>query len=282
LPDATVRTVVLSAALFFALLSVAACATGAPSGVSVGTELPEASEGAEGLLLIAHGYRNNPSHWPARLIRDIREAVPEAAGWGIYAHDWEAVANRPLTAPRRGYAIGAALAERLLSVGDPYPVIQLIGQSLGAHLVQGFIDSYREGGGGAYLHASFLDPFLIRGLFGLRWGVRNFGRGADFAENYVVSDDPALGTNGYLRHAHNFDISALVPPRMREELIGPHWWVVRFYRESVTSGPSTDGGPDKRQAVAGPVGFGLSPMARDEFGGASRRRYPAGEVTVLN
>jgi alpha-beta hydrolase superfamily lysophospholipase len=260
----------MGTALALSLL-LSACAGMPPPS----TQLPEPSRDAEGLLLIVHGYRNNPSHWPARLIGEIREHVAAADDWDMYAYDWEETANRPLTAARRGYAGGEILAEDLLAAGDPYPVVHLVGQSLGAHVAHGFIDTYQDHGGGAYLHATFLEPFLIRGLLGFGWGVRNFGRGADFAENYVVTDDPALGTNRYLRHAHNFDVSAQVPARMREEFVGPHWWVVRYYRDTVEEGDSARGSMPQ-----GAAGFGLSPMRRTQAS-ALHRRYPPGGVTVL-
>lgn len=222
---------------------------------------------AQGLLLIAHGYGNNPTHWPARLIERIA-ADGRGEPWTLYAHDWEAVANRPVVAARRGYAIGEGLAASLVGAGDPYPMIQLVGQSLGAHLVQGFIDRYRAGGGAAVVHATFLEPFLVRGAWRWRWGEAIFGRGADFAESYVVRHDPALGTNRYLRRAHNFDISAVVPEEAGDAFVGRHWWVVEYYRQSV--------------GRAGP-GFELSPIASaGRFAAADlTSAFPPGEVTSV-
>ena len=207
-----------------------------------------------GLIFIAHGHGNNPSHWPARLIKRIRSSEAHPGDWDIYAHDWEEHASRVLTAARSGDQIGRDLARGYLDSGDRYVVIHLIGQSMGAYLAQGFIDEYRKLGGGAAIHVTFLDPFLLRGVLGFGYGVRRFGRGADFAENYYVSRDPVPATNRPLRHAHNTDISALVPDSMRESFNGAHWWVVEFYRQSVgRSGP----------------GFSRSPAARDLFGGRS-------------
>jgi hypothetical protein len=248
-----------------ALALITACASVSPPVV-----LPEPDPAAAGLLLVAHGYGNNPSHWPARLIERIVAEVPAADSWDIYAHDWEREANRPATAARRGYRIGATLAWDLLAAGDRYPEIHLVGQSLGAHLVQGFLDAYRDGGGAAAVQATFLDPFVIHGMLGFGWGVRRLGQGADFAECYIVRGEPAIGTNRYLRAAHNFDISSLVPPETREVFIGPHWWVVEFYRQSVGRG-----GPGFALAPMSAVGRRRTPRALGEV-------YPPGEVTRLN
>lgn len=252
------------------VLALSACAS-APADAPH----PTPRAGREGLLLVAHGYGNNPGHWPARLIERIVAVEPRAEAWDIYAHDWEREANRPLTAARRGYRIGERLAADLLAAGDPYPVVHLVGQSLGAHLVQGFLDEYRFRRGNAAVHVTFLDPFALRGLLGFGWGVRAFGRGADFAECYIVRREPALGTNRYLRRAHNFDITAVVPVEAWDEFIGPHWWVVQYYRQSVGS--------------ARP-GVSLAPMVLWDAGDAARYRskldelqtiYPPGEVTEI-
>lgn len=248
----TLRAVThIAAALFAALpaLTGTGCAT-----VPTGELLPPAGPEAIGLLLIAHGYGNNPSHWPARLIKGIRDSGVDISQWDIYAHDWETEANRPLTATRRGYAIGRELARGLIDSGDRYQVIHLIGQSLGAHLTQGFADEYRRLQGRAFIQMTFLEPFLIRGVFGFGHGVRQFGRGADFAENFVVLNEPVWGSNRYLRHAYNTDITALVREDLKDDFFGPHWWVVEYYRQSI----------DNEW-----LGFGRSPMAAGIFGGTN-------------
>ncbi|TVQ19023.1 MAG: hypothetical protein EA382_17025, partial [Spirochaetaceae bacterium] len=147
-------------------------------------ELPEPEPHATALFLISHGYGNNPSHWPARLIARIRDAGVDD-GWQLYAHDWSANSLRALTASRAGYRIGRHFGGLLAERGH-YRTIHLVGHSLGAFVMQGVVDAYRGAGGTATIQMTFLDPFLLRGWFGIGWGVRNFGRGADFAENYVV------------------------------------------------------------------------------------------------
>lgn len=195
-----------------------------------------------GLLIIAHGNGGRAGGWPARMIRRI-EAVG-LNGWDLHAVDWEEGAGHVLTASRSGTRIGRDLAHTLVEHGDPYRVIHLIGQSLGAFVVQGFVDGYTASGGRALIHTTFLDPFLIRGIVGFGYGVRHFGRGSDFAENYVVLHDHIPGTNRSLKHAFNFELDALVPQSIRER--GGHFWPVNYYRDSI--GAETPG-------------FSLSPVA---------------------
>jgi hypothetical protein len=243
------------------LLLATGCAT-----IQSPLELPDPEPGVSALFLISHGYGNNPSHWPARLIGRIRDAGA-ADGWQLYAHDWSANSLRALSASRVGYRIGRHFG-REIAQQDQYATIHLLGHSLGAFVMQGLVDAYRDAGGGASIQMTFLDPFLLRGWFGVGWGVRSFGRGADFAESYVVIGDRVRATNRYLRRAHNFDITGIVPEAMWEDRWGAHWWGVEFYRQSVG---------------AVHPGFSLSPSVTD---GASVRPshdgFPRGGVTPLS
>ncbi|MEE8441842.1 MAG: hypothetical protein V3S41_08985 [Spirochaetia bacterium] len=282
----TLRTVTFTAAVLLSALLVLA-GTGCVS-VPAGEPLPPARPGVTGLLLIAHGSGNNPSNWPARLIRQIRNSGADISRWEIYAHDWEAEANKVLTAARNGNAIGREMARRLIASGDQYQVLHLVGQSMGAHLTQGFADEYRRLQGRAYIQMTFMDPFLIRGVFGFGHGVRQFGRGADFAENFLVRHEPMLGTNRYLRHAHNIDITALVWEDLKDDFFGPHWWVVAYYRQSVVNEwPGFDRSPIAAGILTGYTAEGQGTSRGGTAGGfgdyfaALRAALPAGERIVL-
>ena len=277
----TLTTIFLPAVLL--VIAVTGCAT-----IPAGEVLPPSSPDARGLLFIAHGHANNPSHWPARLIQAIRSSDAEISLWDIYAHDWEAEADKLLSAARSGHAIGRQLARRLVARGDQYEVLHLIGQRMGAHLTQGFADEYRRLGGRAFIHMTFMDPFLIRGVFGFGHGVRQFGRGADFAENFIVRNEPVLGSNRYLRHAHNTDISALVREDLKDDFWGPHWWVVEYYRQSVVNGWS---GIDRSPMVAGVLAGTGEEASSSSRGGSSdqlgdhfaalRAAFPPGDRVIL-
>jgi len=261
--------------------SLLGCATSGADLESIPTP------GNPGLLLIAHGNGNSAAGWPARLIRVIRARHPDTAGWDLYAYDWEEEALHVLTASRSGTRIGRDLARYYVEHGDPYDVIHLIGQSLGAFLVQGFIDEYRDLGGAAAIQVTFLDPFLISGVLGFGHGVRRFGEGSDYAEDYFVRDDPMPGTNRPLRNAFNVELDARVPPALRESFRGPHWYAVEFYMQSVgDSGPGFARSPLVRLGGTGAVEGEGSDTAfgarlRDHFA-ELRRLYPAGATVTLD
>ncbi len=256
--------------LLFVLWALSSCVT-----IRSELALPSYEGDVTGLVLVSHGYGNNPTHWPRKLIGQIENRYRFSDDWRVYAHDWSANSDRVLTASTAGYRIGRGMADSVLAAGDRYSVIHLVGHSMGAWVAQGFADTYRRRGGRAVIQMTLLDPFHIRGIFGVGWGVRNFGRNTDYAESYIVRNEPVLGTNRYLRKAHNFDVTAAVPASMWEISHGPHWWVVEYYRISVGRLEP---------------GFSLSPMVLSGNDDLSEIRplltglarvFPAGDVTLI-
>jgi hypothetical protein len=268
--------------LVVSMCMVGACSTSpaarSPSARSLAVRSLADPEGDTfGFFLVAHGHGSTVDEWPSKLISAIRQTELSLDGWVFSAFDWASSASPVFGAPRRGYAIGKKLGKRLADT--PYRVLHLVGHSMGAHLVQGLVDAYRKAGGTGYVHMTFLDPFSPRGLFSWRYGERHFGEGADYAESYIVTEDGVPGTDRYLRHTHNYDVTALVPDEYRDRSgISPHWWTVRYYRNTVAN---------ERP------GFGLSPLATLNQGEKSRHdpqprndgntpKVPdAGKVTVL-
>jgi hypothetical protein len=268
--------------LVVSMCIVGACSTSPTAGSSSARSLAVRSladpEGdAFGAFFVAHGHGSTVDEWPSKLVSAIRETELSLDGWVLAAYDWASSVSPVFGAPRRGYAIGKKLGKRLADT--PYEVLHLVGHSMGAHLVQGLVDAYRKAGGTGYVHMTFLDPFSPRGLFSWRYGEHHFGEGADYAESYMVTEDGVPGTDRYLRHAHNYDVTALVPDEYRDPSgTSPHWWTVRYYRNTVANGRP---------------GFGLSPLAklnqgdnpqedpRSASGTDALTKPVAGTVTVL-
>lgn len=250
------------AAALTAALILASCAT-APSESQEPTtdRVPPRTPGARGIIVIAHGANGTADEWPARLekrIRTYEERVTAAGGetsqWDVFRVNWPALSDRYVTGAKHGHRLGLRLGEQLASPGYDYEVIHLIGSSLGAHLIHGIARGYREGleqrpaqtageavaeqtapapPRPAVVHSTFLEPFFMRGLFAMRYGRKEFGRYADFAENYFVRREPVLFSNAPLRHAVNFDITDAVPDRGDPSFTYYHDYAFRFYRKSV-------------------------------------------------
>jgi hypothetical protein len=190
---------------------------------------------AAGLVLVIHGGKDDPSVWADDTAAIVREQAPD---WQVVALDWSDDADDNLTAARRGRRIGAELASPIADAG-PLP-LHLIAHSVGAHLAHGLLaelelqDAPRE-----RIQLTLLDPFVGSGLTRWGYGRDRFGVGADFAEAYVNRDDGVPSTDGVLRQAHVFDVTALRPPELDTSEAG-HRWPIAFYDTSLGSGVGLD------------------------------------------
>jgi hypothetical protein len=255
------RALAFSAAVAFVLATVA-CSTELPTAEEAGLEqVPvsasgdgagesEAAQqsaeqadgggGPRGLVLIAHGSEDRPNEWPLRLERAIRQGLDDfgrgtgGALWDFFRVNWYEASRNELAAPGRAYRLGRAIGARLAEA-RVYNLFHLVGHSAGAHLIEGVarslddLDADRP----RLVHMTFLDPFVARSVLRLRWGISRFGLTADFAESYVVREDPVPFTNAYLRHAHNFDLTEIAPNPDGAPSDFRHQWPFEFYIEAV-------------------------------------------------
>lgn len=268
----SIRGAVLTVAL---VLTLTACTTAPRTGwqAAVTDTVPDPSPDAMGIIVMVHGLNASAESWPQRY-EDRFLQIPGAGRWDILRVNWAPVSARFLTAPGRGYALGRALGRELAEAGDAYRVIHLVGQSLGAHVIHGLSEAYREylpaGETAAYVHMTFLDPFIARSILRPSYGRRHFGRYADFAESYFTRREPVWFTNSPLRQAVNFDLTEVVPTPDEPEFTHYHDYPHHYYQATIGSHP------------AGP-GFPLAPLALGAHNGGYvprllREVLPAGSV----
>jgi hypothetical protein len=281
---------VLALAAVLALLGGCASAPGTPlageDASPIGEEASPAGA-APHRIVIAHGTGGGPGGWPTALANAITTEYGPLHLWEIHVLDWRDLSERPLTAARRGYRLGlecgAGIAEstRRSPGADGPRVLHLVAHSMGSHLIQGIADGVRRYESNhpdlapAVIHMTFLDAFHPRGLLTSRWGIRVFGRGADFAESYVTRDEPAFLTNALLNRTFSFDLTATVPPRANPSSGYFHNWPPAYYAASV-------GDRTRPGFVLSPLAvFGDRSVARAEVDRAMetlRGVLPAGEV----
>lgn len=261
---------------FAALLVACAAAPGTPG---TGTPAATISDDPRNLIVIAHGTGGSAGSWPASLERAIRAEYGALEHWKIVVVDWKAVADRPLSAARRGYRIGLDYANSIAAAPhEERPrVVHLIAHSMGAHLIQGIADGLSRASPAppAFIQMTFLDAFHPRGVAALRWGIRVFGRNADFAESYVTRDEPAFLTNALLRRAFTFDLTATVPPRENPSSGYAHNWPPAWYVRSVGE-PTRPGFALSPLALLGDESSG--PAALERLFGSLRTMLPPGVV----
>ena len=215
--------------------------------------VPPSSSSARGLIVVVHGANHTAETWPAQLESRIG-AMGNAEHWDVFLVNWPQQSDRYLTASGAGLRLGDQLGRQLAGPAFEYEAIHLIASSMGAYVIHGISRAYaaslpadREP---ALVHMTFIEPFLLHGLLRPRYGAREFGANADFAENYFTPDDPVFFSNTPLRHAVNFDLTAIIPPRADPYFTYYHDHPIYYYRDSV--------------GRIGP-GFALSPLALGLF-----------------
>ena len=225
--------------------------------------LPARSTQARGLVVIAHGSGDTAREWPLRLERALRELPVPQHHWDIHRIDWYEASVDRLAAPAAGYRIGHGVGRQIAERRAGYQVIHLVAHSAGAHLIHGIADGFTSATSSAgsasvaaaptgaaraasepaasepaVLLATFLDPFVARSVFQMRWGVSRFGANVLAAENYFAAGDPVPFTNTALDHARNVDLTPLVPPRDDPPSDYVHYWPIQFYIQGTADHPA--------------------------------------------
>lgn len=170
--------------------------------------------------------------------------------------DWQQFRGSVATAAYDGEAVGEALADCFLAAvsskegsdSQPlFPSVHVIGISVGAFCANAMASTlYRynsrstaEAGRSPTtttesrpkVKLTLLDPFCSRGVFGFGYGRDRFGLEADYADQFLNTDDPVPTTNDALPHCYCIDVTGATE---RDEFVLPdgetmHCWPVAYY-----------------------------------------------------
>ena len=145
-----------------------------------------------------------------------KKKVPQC---NVKTLDWKEFRGSLLTAAYDGEAFGEVAASIVCGDGDDDEGSQLrsvhcIGISVGVFAANACateinrLRQRRTSSSAPYLRLTLLDPFTSRGLFGSGYGVLNFGKSVDYAEQYLNTDDPVPTTNKPLPLCACIDVTA--------------------------------------------------------------------------
>jgi len=133
-----------------------------------------------------------------------------------YFYDWSSYSTNLFKAAFNGQAVGRHVGDEIWKgiKGDKAVNVHVVGISVGAFAADAAITRIRklidqEGleGGKVNLQLTLLDPFTQRGVFGVGWGIKNFGKNADYAQQYLNTDDPVPSTNEPCNNCAVFDVT---------------------------------------------------------------------------
>ena len=212
---------------------------------------PKTDNKSHNLILIFPGA-GGPDAFTRELETTISEITKDTAPSPtiVSTLDWGEFRGSLLTAAFDGEAFGESIGhviwERFKIGGSSDDTstlrsIHCIGISVGAFggnacartLCRTRSGSSRTGGGdtGPHVRLTLLDPFTSRGVWGTTYGQDNFGLDADFAEQYLNTDDPVPTTNDPLRLCSCVDVTGATE---RESFILPdgetmHCWPLVYF-----------------------------------------------------
>ena len=185
--------------------------------------IPAKPPGVKNLVFVTHGWQAvelNPAGppsqpWMVEMTNDIVQqlvASGQSSDWQIEAYYWlwDAWTVSPDTALNTARNIGTQLGKQFATQG--YQRVHLIAHSAGAGLIQAIVDQLKSAPNPPIVQETFLDPFTGR----FRQGRSEYGRGADWADDYFVIDltdvasvlllDAPGSTSGQLDWAYNVDV----------------------------------------------------------------------------
>jgi hypothetical protein len=189
------------------------------------------------LVLIFHGAGG-----PDKNVQLLCEAVKESdRKQGIDRHvvsyDWSPWLGNLIRASNDAQCVGKIIGDQL--AGCELKSLHVIGVSVGAFAADNCaytlhkqmkktkIDSKTAM---PYIRLTLLDPFTQRGLFDGQYGLKLFGKSANYCEHVLNSDDPVPSTNTPISQGYVYDITSAEVRNRFTPLEGDnmHSWPVAY------------------------------------------------------
>lgn len=164
----------------------------------------------DGVVVIFHGAGG-----PDRETDDLKAAVLAAdrrcnVNRLVEVFDWRQWLGGSDRAAFEGQAIGEAVGKQLAADEPPLRSLHVIGTSVGAFAADACVSSFvseHHDRPRCRVRLSLTDPFTSRGDLTEGWGLRNFGRTADFAEQIFTTDGIVPTTNDPLPLCYCLDVT---------------------------------------------------------------------------
>ncbi len=227
------------------------------------SEPPKKEEGKRNIVIVTHGWQ--PAWKPVNIawVETMTNAISQyLVNQGLT--DWQVHAHRWVEKARPGVKFGVYGAKVVLDNGKEEGVnlgrsianqqfehVHLIAHSAGATLIQSISETIKALHPNTIVHLTFMDPFV-----GFRYEERgNYGKGADWTDNYFSTDAKTGGefyqlTEGSLNHAYNVDVTWLDINREMVQvnystpslnisqtcyqIVSSHGWPHEFYLKTIT------------------------------------------------
>mmetsp|Transcript_27243 Transcript_27243/g.41204 ORF Transcript_27243/g.41204 Transcript_27243/m.41204 type:complete len:326 (+) Transcript_27243:119-1096(+) len=225
---------------------------------AVQTKVEESITGISGneseITIIFHGAGGEDENTDA-----LQRALSSKGSKGIVKMiDWSADSSDILQASVKGGKIGSQIGRLIVNKLDgsddsttKEKNIHVIGISVGAFAANSLVQTLNSQLDSStrkktYLQLTLLDPFQQKAVLGLNYGNRNFGKGSDFAQQYLNTDDPVPSTNAPLQYCSTVDVTSLRP----DEIFG-HDWPLVYYTQQIQQKKMVEIVPPEQLGKAG-------------------------------
>jgi len=226
----------------------------------------------EHVTIVFHGAGGQDGYTDELMKRLQNQQQKESYSSRFYSHlvDWSEYSTNILQASYNGQRIGEIVAKEISNQATNLKTIHFIGISVGAFTADSAVNEIQKirkkdnnsinnnnKKSDLFVQLTLLDPFQQRGIFGINYGYNQFGMSADYAQQYLNTDDPVPSTNQPLNLEKNinacYDVTNLRP----NEIFG-HDWPLVYYTQSencgklmINKGTKTDDGKEKKNIDRG-------------------------------
>ena len=181
-----------------------------------GVCLPEGCANAADIFMVFHGA-GGPDRETEDLLQRIKDQ-DDAVNFErtTFLFDWRpwfSTGSRRNLNSFHGQEVGKKLGQLLANAAPNLRTLHVVGTSAGAwpanEVCTAYVAATADRSVRARVVLSLCDPFTARSdrPFADPWGMRNFGRDADFAEQFLNTDDIAPSTNEPLPLCYCYDVT---------------------------------------------------------------------------
>mmetsp|Transcript_17356 Transcript_17356/g.19956 ORF Transcript_17356/g.19956 Transcript_17356/m.19956 type:complete len:397 (+) Transcript_17356:60-1250(+) len=228
----------------------------------------------EHVTIVFHGAGGQDGYTDELMKRLQNQQQKESNSSRFYSHivDWSEYSTDILQASYNGQRIGKIVAKEISNQATNLKTIHFIGISVGAFTADSAVNEIQKirkksnnsinnnnnKKSDLFVQLTLLDPFQQRGIFGINYGYNQFGMSADYAQQYLNTDDPVPSTNQPLNLEKNINVCYDVTNLRPNEIFG-HDWPLVYYTQSENCGKlminegtrKTDDGNEKKNIDRG-------------------------------
>lgn len=137
------------------------------------------------VTIIFHGA-GGPDEYTDKLVQMLKRNSSAKKAVAIMVQ-WQDYSSNLLQASANGKVIGRRIAQKLLSSSNSSSLerIHVIGISVGAFAADSLCTVVKKERPSIYIQETLLDPFQQSGIVDITYGKRNFGKYADYAQQYL-------------------------------------------------------------------------------------------------